>query len=345
MICDNVEDAKLLDRRALIARFAGLAMVGGTTALAACGDDSSPSPTPTASPAAAPTPLPTAVPGPAYNATDADRLNFLLQIHYLGAAYFSQTMLGRPVSATLTSGTGVAGIVSGSRSVTLASDVLAAAMREMAYGVVARIAGLRAQLGTAATAQPAIDLSVGLAGPFTTLSPVPPVPAGSPAGTPPPAKPAFDPYASDINFLLGAWIFSGVITTAIQGMIPEMTSTASKDFAASILTSAAKSDSILRYELWARNLAQNPQPNPSLDSVIVGWSNVRDALIGNRDKDRPVGRTAPSIAADDRSVSIFRTPEQVLNIFYCVSTAQPQGGFFPAGVNGVIRYSGAATGG
>lgn len=87
------------------------------------------------------------------------------------------------------------GATSGGRQVTFTDPVVAQYAREIAADEVAHVAFLRNALGSVAVAQPAIDISA--AGPFTA--------AARAAGVVGPTG-SFGPYASDENFLLGAFI-------------------------------------------------------------------------------------------------------------------------------------------
>ena len=136
-------------RRSFLTAIGAGAACAGVTLLAGCNDD-------VVGAEAVPTPTPTATPTPpvAYEATDSDRSNFTLQLHYLLAAFLQTALTGRGLPTNLTSGTGTPGQVSGGRAVPFTTPALVASVREISTATTARIALLRRTLGSAATAQP-----------------------------------------------------------------------------------------------------------------------------------------------------------------------------------------------
>ena len=152
----------------------------------------------------------------------------------------------------------------------------------------------------------------------------------------------FDPYASDDNFLLGAFIFEDVGTTAYKGAASLLNSKVYVEAAAGILAVEAYHAGLIRTLLYRRGLTNQ-------DRVISEQiSNARDAVDGASDDDQGVapvtigGQTASNIVPTDANSIVFgRTAANVLNIAFLSKAATTQGGFFPAGVNGTIRTSNA----
>ena len=93
---------------------------------------------------------------------------------------------------------------------TFTDPVIAQYAREIAADERAHVTFLRSRSASAAIAQPPINIDGGATGAFTTAARA----AGlvSSTGT-------FDPYASDENFLLAAFIFEDVGVTAYKGAI------------------------------------------------------------------------------------------------------------------------------
>jgi hypothetical protein len=228
--------------------------------------------------------------------------------------------------------------------------------REIAQDEIAHVAFLRTALGSAAVAQPAINISGDANGAFTTAARASGVvtPSG-PNGTFLPTD-VFDPYATPNNFLLGSFIFEDVGVTAYKGGASVLIN--NKVFleaAAGILAVEAYHAAIVRTSLYARGIAT---PAARLIEATEAISNARDALSGTRAEDLVRG-----IAGDDdqgiaaigtganissnivplnsNGLAYSRTPAQVLNIVYLDQRAVTLGGFFPAGANGNIRTSAA----
>jgi hypothetical protein len=273
--------------------------------------------------------------------TDADILNFALNLEYLEAQFYSFAATGAGLPANLLTGTGTQGSVIGGRKVNFTDPTVSQYAQEIAQDEVAHVAFLRQQLGGAAVAQPAID--VGGTDPNGAFSK-----AAQAAGLAPPGM-AFDPYANDENFLLGAYIFEDVGVTAYKGAAPLITSKVFLEAAAGILAVEAYHAGLIRTVLYGKGIAT---PAPQLIDATEKISDARDGLDGPSDLDQGVRNrpaasnlvpgTASNIAPlDANGLAFSRSAGQVLNIVYLNRMAVDRGGFFPAGVNGNIKTSAA----
>jgi len=311
-------------------RFAGgaAAATAGATLLAACSDSgggslSGGSPTPT------PTPTPTSA------ISDADVLNFALNLEYLEAQFYAFAATGSGLPNSSLSGTGTQGAVTGGRQVTFTDPLVARYAREIASDEVAHVNFLRRALGSAAVAQPAIDIGVTATSAFSNAAR-----AAGLIG----AGAAFDVYANDENFLLGAYIFEDVGVTAYKGAVGFISNKTFLEAAAGIHAAEAYHAGLVRTVLYRKGVA-----TPALIDAADAISNARDSLDGSTDLDQGIratgsGSTLASniVPADSNAIAYSRTPGQVLNIVYLNRTAQTAGGFFPNGVNGTIRQSAAS---
>ena len=266
--------------------------------------------------------------------TDADILNFALNLEYLEAQFYSYAATGAAISSTLTGTSPGALTATNARRVdNLDSDPLVRDYaREIAADEVAHVTFLRAQLGAAAVVQPAIDISAGAGSAFGKAAAA----AGLPA--------SFDPYSSPENFLLGAFIFEDVGVTAYKGAAPLIVNKTYVEASAGLLAVEAYHAAVIRTALYAKGVA-----TPSLRTAADAISNARDSLDGTvTDLDQGIspvtinGGVASNIAPlDSDGLALARSTGQVLNIVYLASTAVSMGGFFPAGVNGTIKTSAA----
>lgn len=320
-------DRRREERRSFL-RMAGQVgtAVAGASLLAACdNDDDTPAPTPT--PTATPTPTPPAV-------SDADVFNFALNLEYLEAQFYNFAAFGVGLPANQLTGTGTQGAVTGGRRVTFTDPVVAAAAREIARNEAAHVAFLRSQLGPAAIAQPAIDISSDPNSAFSNAART----AGLLTGT----TTGFDPYFSDENFLLAGYLFEDVGVTAYKGASVLISNPTFLEAAAGILAVEGYHAGTLRTFLYRKGLT-----TPSLLAATEGISNARDSLDGPSDLDQGVtgtgvGTATPKsniVPTDASGIAFSRTTGQVLNIVYLNGRSVSSGGFFPAGVNGAIRTS------
>ena len=262
--------------------------------------------------------------------SDADVLNFALNLEYLEAQFYAYAASGVGLSNSDLSGSGSQGAVSGGRQVNFSDQIVAQYAREIAADELAHVKFLRAQLGNSAVAQPAIDIGVGPNSAFSAAAR-----AAGLIG----AGETFDPYASDENFLLGAFIFEDVGVTAYKGAAPLITNETYLEAAAGILAVEAYHAAIVRTTLYGKGI-----DTPALRSSADKISDARDRLDGASDLDQgisPIGSASNIVPLDDNGIAYSRSTGQVLNIVYLNNAAVSGGGFFPSGVNGSIRTSAA----
>ncbi|AXJ96867.1 MULTISPECIES: ferritin-like domain-containing protein [unclassified Sphingomonas] len=271
------------------------------------------------------TPFPTPAPTP----SDADVLNFALNLEYLEAQFYAYAATGAGLPSSQLGGTGTQGTVTGGRRVNFSDPVVAQYAREIAADEAAHVAFLRTALGSSAVAMPSINIDGGASGAFTAAARAAGVVGAS--GT-------FDPYASDENFLLGAFIFEDVGVTAYKGASPLVTNKTYLEAAAGILAAEAYHAGLVRTVLYAKGLA-----TPSLRTIAGQISDARDSLDGTTDLDQGIVGSDSTVSnivpADANGIAFSRTPGQVLNIVYLSASATTSGGFFPSGVNGTVRTS------
>jgi hypothetical protein len=274
-------------------------------------------------------------------ATDADVLNFALNLEYLEAQYYLYAVNGTGLAAGQTAGgNGTAGgTVTGGAKVNFGTDTIVAAYAaEIAADEAAHVAFLRKALGTAAVAMPNINISGAADGPFTA--------AARAAGVVQDTE-TFNPYADANSFLLGAFIFEDVGVTAYKGAAPLLTNKTFLEAAAGILAVEAYHAAIVRTTLYARGV-------PALVTATEQIAAARNALDGTPTEDAirgispdddqgilPTGSgdtlTSNIAPLNANGLAYSRTTGQVLNIVYLNAGTTTMGGFFPNGVNGNIR--------
>jgi hypothetical protein len=302
---------------------------GGLSLLAGCDDDNSSSmPTPTPTPTTS-----------ASDQTDLDVLNFALNLEYLEAQFYVRAVYGTGLPDSSLTGTGAQGAVVGGRQVTFTDPVVAQYAREIAADEAAHVTFLRSVLKSAAVAQPAINIDGGPTGAFTAAARAAGIATNS-AGAIDNVNGTFDPYASDANFLLGAFIFEDVGVSAYKGASPLITNKTYLEAAAGILAAEAYHAGLVRTVLYAKGMA-----TPALVTYAGKISDARDSLDGASDDDQgiagPDATQSNIVPTDPNGLAYSRTTGQVLNIVYLSKSALVGGGFFPNGINGNIRTSAA----
>lgn len=331
------------NRRAERRRFlkmAGAAAVatGGLSMLAACDDDDD-------DVTATPTPTPSAT-ATAGTITDADVLNFALNLEYLEASYYSIAAFGTGVADSQQGGTGTQGKVVGGRQVNFSDATIASYAREIAADEKAHVAFLRNQLASLAVAMPAINIDgTTTTGAFAT--------AARAAGVADSAG-LFDPYASDDNWLIGGMLLSDVGVTAYKGSATLVASPVFLEAAAGILAVEAYHSGLIRTLLYSRGLSM-PSGATNDRNISDAVAKARDSLDGNTSMAGPPqiyanddqgvtsldgGASSNIVPSDSNGIVFGRTASSVLNVVYLNKAAVTSGGFFPAGLNGNIKTSG-----
>jgi hypothetical protein len=245
--------------------------------------------------------------------SDADILNFALNLEYLEAEYYLYAANGTGLASTDINGVGTAGNVIGGAAVPFQTPAIQQYAQSIANDELAHVEFLRSALGSAAVARPEIDL----VNSFTT--------AALAAGLIQPGQ-TFNPFADELSFLLGAYIFEDVGVTAYHGAAPLIQSKAYLAAAAGILAVEAYHAGSIRTLLYQLN--QGP--------ATAKISALRAAASGAADDQGVVWNGHANITPTDVNALAFsRTTAQVLNIVY-LGGASGNYGFFPQGLNGAI---------
>jgi hypothetical protein len=279
---------------------------------------------------------------PAY--TDSDILNFALNLEYLEANFYTLATSGQTIdqvgigigAGTATTGGGAVVTKPGGPASCLVPWTLPAIQAyatETATEERNHVTFLRSALTTSAVAQPPLDL-------FNSFNAL-----ASAAGI----ASTFDPFASDVDFLVGAYIFEDVGVTAYSGAAGLLTTASNLGAAAAYHAGLVRTSIFLADPDGKAGLQGYTQKVSATRMALDGSSTVDDIGVGLYTVSiEPAGTTrgASSIVnaqtgSPNYSKTYSRTTTQVLKIV-TGSTGAPATGakytgvFFPSGLNGLF---------
>jgi hypothetical protein len=285
---------------------------------------------------------------PAYS--DGDILNFALNLEYLESQFYTLATSGTTID-NMGSGVGPGTTKFGGGSVVTKPSgpagclvpwtlpAIQAYATETAAEERHHVNFLRANLGSGAVAMPNLDLYNS----FNTLA--------SAAGI----ASTFDPFANDLDFLIGAYIFEDVGVTAYSGAAPLITTPAYLAAAAGILGVEAYHAGLVRTSIFIADptgtvgLQGYTQKISATRMSLDGSSTVDDIGVGFQTVSvEPTGSMNGAATIVDAqtgstnySKTYSRTTTQVLKIVtgsanIPAAGAKYTGVFFPNGLNGLF---------
>jgi hypothetical protein len=255
--------------------------------------------------------------------TDADILNFALNLEFLEAQFYTIATMGMTLDQagiTTKGGDGTAGgavTVKPNAKVAFTTPLLQKFAAEVAMDEQNHVKFLQSQLATAAVAQPPIDLMNS----FNALAQA--------AGL----GPTFDPFASETNFLLGAYIFEDVGVTAYQGAAGLISNKTYLDKAIGIHNVEAYHAASIRTRIFQAGSAAQiaSQMIAAARAHLSGATSNDDIGVG------VISGAATIVDNDDNGMTFARSTSQVLNIVYGGGPAGTGGAFYPKAMNGNIK--------
>ena len=248
---------------------------------------------------------------------DQEILNFALNLEYLEAEYYLRAVYGTGLSPDETTGQGTQGTVTGGGMVPFKTDAVQAYATEIAGDERDHVDYLRKALGSARVAEPSIDLQQS----FNTLAKA--------AGL----GDTFDPFASEDNFLLGAFVFEDVGVTAYHGAAKLFTGKGVLDSAAGILAVEAYHAGIVRLLCYQNGLGKSANKISALrDKLSMAAGSAR-----HTDQGILMNGVVNLVPAHPvTSIAFERNTTEVLNIVYAGGSSG-NFGFFPDNMNGDIH--------
>lgn len=323
---NELRTRRSLNRRSFLAT---LGAAGAATAIAGCGSDNTQVTTPP--------PTTTAF-------TDADILNFALNLEYLEAEFYLRGATGSGLASADT-GSGAGAVTGGSKVSGSLSTAQQNILNEIAYDEQQHVRFLRTALGSAAVARPAIDLTAS----FNALA--------SAAGI----GSTFNPFNDFDSFMVGAFIFEDVGVTAYSGAATLISATG---ISSGILNAAAGIQAVEAYHAAYVRTYLTARATADSSYAFLGYANkvstLRATLGGGMETPLVAGggtSTAATIntptsivaATSANAIAYARTTDQVLHIVYgslsntsgatAPAAGVAKGAFFPNGLNGNITVT------
>lgn len=267
--------------------------------------------------------------------TDADILNFALNLEYLEAEFYLRAATGSGLTSA-DAGSG-AGAVTGGTAVTGLTSAQQAIINEIAFDEQQHVRFLRSALGTSAVARPAIDLTNS----FNALA--------NAAGI----GSTFNPFSSFDAFIVGAFIFEDVGVTAYSGAA---TLISAAGISAGYLNAAAGIQAVEAYHAGYVRTYLTAQAAANASYAYLGYANKVSTLRGTLGGGNETQLTVPSgttsatsvvtgssivAASSSNAIAYARTTDQVLHIVYGTGNGAgvKSGAFFPNGLNGNISVT------
>jgi hypothetical protein len=254
--------------------------------------------------------------------TDNDILNFALNLEFLEAQFYTLATTGMTLDQagiSTKSGAGAAGgtvTVKAGAKVSFTTPSLQQFASEVAADEQNHVKFLQTALAANAVAMPNIDLMNS----FNALA------TAAGLGS------TFDPFASEANFLLGAYIFEDVGVTAYQGAAGLISNKTYLDKAVGIHNVEAYHAAGIRTRIF--------QAGAAAQSASQAIAVTRAKLDGTNTDDIGVsvnGNASTIVDCDSNGMTFARNTTQVLSIVYGGGAAGKGGAFFPAGMNGTIK--------
>jgi hypothetical protein len=244
---------------------------------------------------------------------DEDIFQFALNLEYMETEYYLRATTGQGIDAADAGSD--PGAVKGGHKVPFQSKAIREFAEELAENELAHVRFYRKTLGKQAVSRPAIDFEAGFAA------------AAKGAGLP-----EFDPFANDMNFLLGGMLFEDVGVTAYAGAAPILKKKEFVEAAAGILAVEAYHMGMARSQLY--------EMGEKAQKAANAISATRDKLDGAGDKDQGIERKGKAnvVPSNADGIAFRRTPKEVLRIVYLTDKAGvSSGGFYPKGMNGTLK--------
>ena len=252
---------------------------------------------------------------------DAAVLNFALNLEYLEAAFYLAAV-GRLNEVKAIGGGANILLPAGlpSTGMQFKDSTIEAFAKDIADDELSHVKFLHAALGKSAVARPVIDLGMAFDSAGQAAS------GGKIKG--------FNPYANELFFLHGAFIFEDVGVTAYNGAATLITNPAFLQAAAGILAVEAYHAGAIRTLLYQQRQV-TAAAGLYVGQVVGAISALRAKVGGGKDAGLSDNAGAIIAPADKNGVAYGRSTNEVLNIVYL--GGKGKGGFYPNGLNGAIK--------
>ncbi len=253
---------------------------------------------------------------------DGAVLNFALNLEYLEAAFYLAAVgrlnelkaIGGNAEIKLPAG------LDGNVGMMFKDSTIEAFAKDIADDELSHVKFLHAALGKGAVMRPVLDLGKAFDNAGQAAS------GGKIKG--------FNPYANELFFLHGAFIFEDVGVTAYNGAATLITNPAYLQAAAGILAVEAYHAGAIRTLLYQQRQV-TAAAGLYVGQVVGAISALRGKVGGGKDAGLSDNVGAIIAPADKDGVAFGRSTNEVLSIVYL--GGKGKGGFYPNGLNGAIK--------
>jgi hypothetical protein len=287
--------------------------------------------------------------------TDADMLNFALNLEYLEAEFYLRAATGSGLSAA-DAGSG-AGSVNGGTKITGLTTFQQNVLDEFAYAEQQHVRYLRAALGSAAVSRPAIDFTNGFTAIATVANSL-----SSASATLPFLPIPFNPFSSFDAFMVAAAAIEDIgVSAYVNGAVltsPAGIAAGYLSAASGILGTEAYHAAFFRNMLIQNAITQGytayqfPLYFNRLVAFITSITLITEIALGGygtgADTVSNVGTSATADVDTTNSLGLRRSTDAVMHFVYATYSPSPGtvptngvtgGGLFPNGLNGEISIT------
>ncbi|EFJ19519.1 hypothetical protein SELMODRAFT_233386 [Selaginella moellendorffii] len=275
-----------------------------------------------------------------FTSSDVDRINLALNIHYLQAEFFLHAAFGHGLDKVNAKLAKKGPPPVGGRKARLSTRMEHVA-KELGLQSTGHIRAIHDKLDKQSICRPLLNISVGVWDSLISKALIhnhTEVDGGGSLH--------FDPYENDANFLIAAYVIPYIGLNTLIDSSNRVTGIQARKLVSGLMGVQAGQDAVIRtllFEIMENKLRPYNVTVAKLTSLVSDLRHKLDhtrkadeglSVHQNRGAEKQVNGNL--ISANDYSMAISRSPQQVLQVLYGTGDASVPGFFFPKGANGKI---------